>query len=77
MYVIIKVKKKTISIKLNVLIQPNLVKKSYLYRGIPPRIKIKNTINSMNFNPNIIDAKEVVFIKKIGWVKSKIIVQIL
>lgn len=52
--------------RLNVFIQPSLVKKSYLYRGIPPRIKIKNTINNINFNPNTIDAKEVVFTKKIG-----------
>lgn len=29
-------------------IQPNLVKKSYLYRGIPARIKIKIKIDIKN-----------------------------
>lgn len=30
------------------LTQPSLVRKSYLYRGTPPRIKIKNIISKLN-----------------------------
>jgi len=52
--------------RLNVFIHPNLVRKSYLYLGIPPRIKIKNAINMTNLNPKIIADKDVVFIKKTG-----------
>ena len=41
--------KKTANTKLRNLIQPILVKKSYRYLGIPPRIKTRSAINRINF----------------------------
>jgi len=64
------VKKKTIRIKLSVFIHPSFVKKSYRYRGIPPRIKIKKAIKITNFIPKIIADTDVVLIKKIGYEKN-------
>lgn len=51
------------STKLRVFIHPNLVKKSYLYLGIPPRTTINKPINITNFIPIKIDKNEVVFIE--------------
>ena len=44
-------------------IQPNLVKKSYLYLGIPPLTTIKRPISMTNLIPINIDKNEVVFIE--------------
>ena len=49
------VKKKTIRIKLSVFIHPSFVKKSYRYRGIPPRIKIKKETILNPLNSSISD----------------------
>ena len=40
----------TTNTKLRNLIQPILVKKSYLYLGIPPRIKTSNAISIINLS---------------------------
>jgi hypothetical protein len=54
--------KKITRARLKVLIQPNLVKKSYLYRGIPPLITINNPIKKMNLSPIKIERYDVIFI---------------
>jgi hypothetical protein len=76
-YIVISVKKNITRIRLRVLIQPNFVKKSYLYLGIPPRIKIKNAIKITNLIPNIIEYIDVVFIKKVGYDKRSTTVKLL
>lgn len=42
---------KTVNVKKKNLFQPNIVKKSYLYLGIPALINIKKSIDSENFKP--------------------------
>jgi hypothetical protein len=51
-----------INTKLSVFIQPSLVKKSYLYLGIPPRTTTRSPINIINFIPMNMDKYEVSFI---------------
>ena len=53
--------KKTAITKLKNLIHPILVRKSYLYRGIPPLIKTNKAINNINFKAIIIAVIEVYF----------------
>jgi DNA gyrase/topoisomerase IV subunit B len=52
--------------RLKNLIQPILVKKSYLYLGIPPLIKISNAMSKINFNAILNDAKDTYCIKILG-----------
>jgi len=67
--------KKIARTKLKVLIHPNLVKKSYLYLGIPPLTTIKRPISITNLIPINIDKNEVVFtelvILKIGFISEQ------
>jgi hypothetical protein len=58
--------RKTASTKLKNLIHPILVKKSYLYRGTPPLIKIRSAISIRNLNAVTSAAIEVVFSKNSG-----------
>jgi hypothetical protein len=56
-----KLIKKTASTKLKVFIQPNLVKKSYLYLGIPPLMNTNKAIKTTNFKANTIENSDVSF----------------
>lgn len=49
--------KKIDNIKLRNLIQPILVRKSYLYRGIPPRTNINKAISTINLKAVFIIAE--------------------
>lgn len=58
--------KKTASTRLRNFIQPILVKKSYLYLGTPPLIKIRRAMSTMNLPAMTRAAVEVVFNRNSG-----------
>lgn len=49
--------------RLNVFIHPSLVKKSYLYLGIPPLTNTNNAINNTNLIAKNIENKDVILCK--------------
>lgn len=65
--------KKIDNIKLRNLIQPILVRKSYLYRGIPPRTNINKAINTINLKAVFIIAELINLKLKIKVTLKKII----
>lgn len=58
--------RKTANTKLKNLIQPIFVKKSYLYLGTPPLIKMRRAISMINLPAITKAAVEVVFSKNSG-----------
>jgi hypothetical protein len=58
--------KKTAKTKLRNLIQPILVRKSYRYLGIPPRIKTNSAIRIMNFKDILKAANGTYFNRMLG-----------
>ena len=54
MYINNREVKNTAKIRLRNLIQPTFVRKSYLYRGIPPRTKTNKAISKINLKAIIV-----------------------